>query len=340
VESTLLESKKGSSQSLLEQKRPKANKWSGAFKKLFFYPYYLKSKKAFRVLDSAGIEIVGVCNLKCTMCGYNGERKTGLMSYELFSEAIAQLKEFEVKNVALHVFGEPLLHPRIVDFVDHAGRNGFQIDLYTNSSKLDASLAERLIQSGLRQSHTSFIPNKKKYEEIFEGSDYDEVVKNMASLVKIIERNRLDYYFQIRLMTNSEDEFITYKNICSELFDGSTSVSYARSPFYPVYGQKMKCESPNGNNLAHPCVHIYRSINVLWNGDVVPCCFDLNGLLVMGNIKEKSLAKIWNNEKYVGLRSRLAKNKDLPEPCLSCFARYYKEHPLKSLLKRKLPALF
>ena len=305
--------------------------------KILYYPYYIKSLKAFRYLSTAAIEIVGICNYQCAMCGFSGERKKGFMSYNLFYNAINQLKKFKVESLALHLYGEPLLHPRLTDVVKHAIRNGHKIDLYTNGSLLNVSLAEHLIHLGVNQFHISFIPNKKEYEEIFKGSHYETVMDNMSNLIKIINKNKL--YLQIRLMTDDEEEYIVYKNMCLEMFGKSISVFYDRSPFLPVYGQKMDCRYSNNYKYIYPCELVYRSINILWNGDVVPCCFDVNGLLVMGNIKENCLSDIWNNERYVELRRRLAKNERLTEPCLNCFARYYKEYPLISFLKRKITKL-
>ena len=38
------------------------------------------------------------------------------------------------------------------------------------------------------------------------------------------------------------------------------------------------------------------TITIRSNGDVVPCCYDLTSKLVMGNIRENSLAQIWNGD--------------------------------------------
>jgi len=43
------------------------------------------------------------------------------------------------------------------------------------------------------------------------------------------------------------------------------------------------------------CDHVDSTITIHWNGDVVPCCYDLTSQLVMGNVLEKDIADIWNN---------------------------------------------
>ena len=46
------------------------------------------------------------------------------------------------------------------------------------------------------------------------------------------------------------------------------------------------------------CDHIVNTFTIRWNGDVVPCCFDLINMMVMGNVVTEEIENIWNNEKY------------------------------------------
>ena len=50
------------------------------------------------------------------------------------------------------------------------------------------------------------------------------------------------------------------------------------------------------------CRSLYCYMAILWNGDVVPCCYDIAGMKVMGNVKNKSIKAVWNNETYRLLR--------------------------------------
>lgn len=311
-----------------------------SFKKILYYPFYIKSLKVFKYVPNVAIEISGVCNYQCIFCGFSGKREIGFMSYKLFCDAIDELKRFKIDSLSLHIYGEPLLHLRLTDIVKYAVKNGHTVSLYTNGSLLNSLLAENLINLGVKMFHITFIPNKEIYEQIFKDGHYDIVVGNILSLLKIMNKSKCNFYLQIRLITDKEDEYIVYKNACEEILGKSSFISYDRSPFLPIYGQSMKCKFPHNYKYIYPCEAVYRTINILWNGDVVPCCFDLNGLLIMGNIKEDHLANIWNNAKFVELRRRLAKNEKLTEPCLNCFARYYKEHPLTSLLRRKVRLIY
>jgi radical SAM protein with 4Fe4S-binding SPASM domain len=63
------------------------------------------------------------------------------------------------------------------------------------------------------------------------------------------------------------------------------------------------------------CPFVYRSVFIDTQGDVVPCC--RTGLPIMGNVRQSSLAEIWNSEQYLHLRQSL-KNGEPPPYCRGC----------------------
>ena len=67
------------------------------------------------------------------------------------------------------------------------------------------------------------------------------------------------------------------------------------------------------------CLRPFHALVIKSNGDVVLCCADMYGNVVMGNVAENLLEEIWNSEKFGKYRSRLATNtrKGL-FPCETC----------------------
>jgi len=60
---------------------------------------------------------------------------------------------------------------------------------------------------------------------------------------------------------------------------------------------------------------------ILYNGDVLLCCVDWERSTVLGNLKEKSLAEIWNSEAYMRIRRDYFNNRTnniLCGKCLIC----------------------
>ena len=54
------------------------------------------------------------------------------------------------------------------------------------------------------------------------------------------------------------------------------------------------------------------------NGNVVPCCEDLLGEKVMGNVLETNLQRIWHGDTYVEFRRRF-REKDYHYLCRKCY---------------------
>jgi radical SAM protein with 4Fe4S-binding SPASM domain len=65
------------------------------------------------------------------------------------------------------------------------------------------------------------------------------------------------------------------------------------------------------------CDHVVNTISIRWNGDVVPCCYDISSQYVIGNINEQPLEALWNNERYIELRRRIYEGR-YPPLCALC----------------------
>ena len=74
--------------------------------------------------------------------------------------------------------------------------------------------------------------------------------------------------------------------------------------------------------LPKPCTDIYKQLGIYWNGDVVPCCYDVDAKEVMGNILKSDLETIWNSSKYQDFRKRVGEfqrcREREPQICRTC----------------------
>jgi len=66
------------------------------------------------------------------------------------------------------------------------------------------------------------------------------------------------------------------------------------------------------------CTWIWNSVTVNWDGTVVPCCRDPNGLHQMGNVFETPLSEIWNGERMRSFRRRVASQQREVNICSLC----------------------
>jgi radical SAM protein with 4Fe4S-binding SPASM domain len=73
-----------------------------------------------------------------------------------------------------------------------------------------------------------------------------------------------------------------------------------------------------GPARAKGCLRMWTSAVITCDGDVVPCCYDKNGLHNMGNISEMSFREIWRGEKYESFREKVMRDRKLVDICSTC----------------------
>lgn len=136
------------------------------------------------------VESAMACNLKCVMCPWTTFRSTcgrGIMEQEVWEAIRPHLAE--IRSIDFTGGGEPLLQPRLVEWLGEAHAAGCETGLLTNGLLLTEERGRRLIQAGLDWLCVSIdAPDKEGYEAIRIGSNFEQVCENVA----VIGRNRQD----------------------------------------------------------------------------------------------------------------------------------------------------
>jgi tungsten cofactor oxidoreducase radical SAM maturase len=102
-------------------------------------------------VQRAYIEVTSRCNLNCAMCVRQSWRdRQGRMSADTFQAILKGLQAFpELKQVYFGGFGEPLLHPDLVNMVAQVHALGVGVTITTNGLLLNRSRAEALFRAGV-----------------------------------------------------------------------------------------------------------------------------------------------------------------------------------------------
>ncbi|MCJ7750012.1 MAG: radical SAM protein, partial [Armatimonadetes bacterium] len=140
-----------------------------------------RRRRARRLLDGPGppwgfkrinIGVSDRCNHRCIMCSEHSpycadsgrrmaaadvldERGFGLMDPQAYRLLIRDLVALGTREIELCGLGEPLLHPRLFDFISQAKEVGLWVRLVTNAGLLDEEKARRLVTLGLDELHIS-----------------------------------------------------------------------------------------------------------------------------------------------------------------------------------------
>ncbi len=262
--------------------------------------YYHRSTFVSGMPKVFSIEINNVCNLRCQFCPYQYmTRKKEFMSFVTFKKIIDEIKE-TTNFIFLHNFGEPLLHPQLVRFINYASSKGIKVGLSTNCTRLTAEKSIALLKSKLYLIILCVDgATKKTYEMLRKGGNYEKVMNNVDNFLNY--RNRLGkikrVYVQIIQVKENKNEI---KKFMKHWENKYPDVGISIKPFDTFGGKiKMKSSLTIADSLKHkqryPCKWLWDMTVILSNGDVALCCRDYDGKIIIGNVKKNTLKKIWNS---------------------------------------------
>jgi len=223
--------------------------------------------------------------------------------------------------IQLHFQGDPLLNKRLVDIIILGRTAGMWMQFFTNGLLMTEDLMDQLIESEVDLVRFSIDGNSQEtYELNRVGGDFDKVIQILGNFAEKARQrdSQVKIQWSYIVMRNNEHEVLDAVKHAKELgvefipkVLNTTDTSLI--PDDPTWHRQFKLK---------PCTQIYQMTNILWNGDVVPCCYDVEAWHVLGNIQEATLTEIWNSTKYKDFRRGVALAKEdpgnEPEICKTC----------------------
>ncbi len=262
------------------------------------------------------IEITNRCNLHCSFCSpVNRPRKD--MTIEEFEQILKKIKDY-TDYIYLHVKGEPLLHPNIIDFIKLADKYHLKVNLTTNGTLFPSIAQELGTCQNLNKINFSLhsenqIPNycEQIFEHIKDLSPNTTIVYRLWTLkgneldeksTKIVERIK-DYY---HLSTETVEKIKKEKNV--KVF----------SSIYVDKDNEFDWPKINTHQSCGYCFALKTHIAILVDGTVVPCCLDGDGIINLGNIFKDGLDPIIQSDRYQRLQKSFQDRNPSEELCRSC----------------------
>ncbi len=250
------------------------------------------------------IEPTNSCNLNCIMCDREAilRRGKGFMSLELFIKIIDQAAEQKVEKVNLQMGGEPLLHPNLLEMIRYAKGKTLVTTFNTNANLLDEGKSRAIIEAGLDLIIFSVEgASNNIYGKIRRGGNYEIVQNNIhcfLNLKKELGVTKPETRIETLIMKGTENEI---KKIVEywQPYVNKVMVSSV-CEYGGVRGLSLLEKNMKSKKIL--CPSLWRSLAVLWNGDVTVCCGDLAGDLVIGNIMKSDIRSLWNSTKLNEMR--------------------------------------
>jgi hypothetical protein len=303
------------------------------------------------------IESTNLCNARCINCTREiMTRATGVMEMGLFKKIVDECAENRAGVIHLHNFGEPFLDRQVFDKIRYIRDRGLKTRLFTNLSVFNREMAAQLIETGLSRIKISIDgADRETFESIRRGLKYDKVVENIETLLD--EKKRCGSKFpKVGLVFVETDQNCGQTDVFKQMWKGrvdsihimkhhnwggAATASIGATPSViggattGVIGGAAKTSNgaapdsvenrPDARSLdlrAMPCLRIWRTFTILYNGEAALCCMDYDGLVKLGDVTKNTIREIFMGQRLKKIKSwHLSGRFDRIPICARCEAR-------------------
>lgn len=264
-------------------------------------------------------ELTNVCNLRCIFCGQQAmTRAKGFMAEDTWKSLVDQCAEYGTP-IRIIRWGEPSMHPNIIDYVRYAKSKDINIHITNNGIAVSREQLQSVVDIGVDSLIFSFQgATKEQYEIMRNNKQYDKLKSTVLDLVALRGEKEKPFIHISSSMTNETeaeiDAFVAYwVNIVDSVGVGKTNLSRLSSHQIKSFEALEKLDILRKQETIkksyRPCSEVYQKLSVDWDGTVTCCCADYDNFLVVGNMNESSLRAIWNtSETLQQFRQLLDKN--------------------------------
>ena len=245
------------------------------------------------------------------------------MPLEHFQNVLNQLQG-KTKNIALHVWGDPLTIPNLQEYLDLVLKTSLKVRLVTNGIHLGANQKSILTHKALLQCAISL-----------NSAEQLSLSKQKAYLANIFEwceyhvQNRLNTFVNLRLWKKQDEDSKFIDWILSEINSNfnlqipnnfNYSTSYQLAPKIRFVGSRYFAW-PDFNAPIVPqstCHGLRSQLGILSDLRVVPCCMDGDGVMELGNLSSQSLDEILSSPRALKIKNGFEKNRTIEPFCCHC----------------------
>ena len=274
------------------------------------------------------LEITAHCNLKCPYCptgnGAIAMAQRGYLSRDSFEVIFAKIRP-HAEVMQLFNWGEPFMHPHLLDFVETIAAAGIETQISSNLTvrSFDTAELERIVRSGL----TSLIVSidgitQPAYAAYRRNGDLKNALENLENIVKTKKRlgsetPHLIWAFYPNRWNEDEVDAARQRarQIGVEIWfkqlscppDFQTQLLKTRPGLFAQPESIARLWRGRANRglgkfrldprlpkTCNVCRMPFEIMVINFNGDVFPCTAVTGPEFVVGNLLHDSLDEIWN----------------------------------------------
>ena len=299
---------------------------------------------------SIQIECTTKCNLRCTFCelSYWSEEPADL-EFDNVQTMVAHLPK--LKRIDLTGIGEALVNKNFFEIVKFLKSRGIYITLNDNFMLMTEKTARRVVELGIDQIFLSLDGGSPEtYEPIRRGAKFDVVIANVKRLMAIkkemhshlpeVKINTVvcetNYHELPRIVELAHEigiGMVQFVNIVTFEDTDDMGTEDVRGAVRQKFEEAIARAEELGVLVkvelfdklpVQQCDFPWTRNFVTYDGHVHPCCYTTqsgdrtaqNGRS-LGNLVSNRYADIWQGEKYVAFREKMAQGV-LPYQCAQC----------------------
>lgn len=262
------------------------------------------------------LEITNICNLNCLFCPKT-DREKAYLTIEEFNTLTDKLRG-EINFLYFHLMGEPLLHPRLTEFIAIAREKGFVPIITTNGTLL--SKAHNLTETGLHKIQISLHSQEGNAKE-----NLEEYIRDVMEFSLRAAKNGI--IVVLRLWNeggyNSKNETIInhiaehVQRPWTSRYDGWKICENLYLEMDSVFEWPDTERDELSQNESF-CYALRNQIGVLVDGTVVPCCLDHAGAIKLGNLHTQTLGEILSSPRAKAIYDGFTRHEAVEPLCKRC----------------------
>lgn len=284
------------------------------------------------------LQTINACQAACIMCPYPTVKDNfprGRMDDDLFDRITDEIAQHpEVSTFIPMLQNEPFLDKRLFDKVARfKQRTGGRVavELVTNGAFLTAENIERMREAQLDILDVSLDAiNRETYEKIRVGLDYDAV---MAGVERVIAAKLPQTELHVRMVLQRgnvreakafarswrDRGVAVFTYMTNDRAGAITDFDARIRPTEDELGMAHRIGRAAFRRWIGHCPIPFATTNILHDGSVLVCVHDWNRNEVLGNVRDASIAEIWNGDRMKELRRLVSERRYEEVPaCRNC----------------------
>ncbi|QDK44779.1 radical SAM/SPASM domain-containing protein [Bdellovibrio sp. ZAP7] len=274
------------------------------------------------------IEISNICNLQCSFCP-PVEREKKMMSLEVFESVITQVAPL-TDQVTLHLMGDPLVHPKLAEFINICANHQVPVFLVTNGVLMNAMKEDLLLHPILRQVNFSL----HSFHDNYGDKDPTIYLNKIFNYTRRAMAERPDLYLNFRLWnldaplgTGAHNRSMLDRVGTEFGFNFNEAIDVRRNKsiriqdrLYLHFDTEFTWPSVDLPLLGTKgtCYGLSSHFGVLADGTLVPCCLDKEGKVPLGNVKDASVESILGSDRAMKILKGFKDHKLVENLCQRC----------------------